>query len=379
MAKKTLKKQERYIHEVVRESGKSFLKIEIRAYDQTFRKVIRIEDFDTPKQAMDFAKQIRDETLLKMRSGYTVSNFRTVGELYEHSFSVFPVRVKTRKRHDFFFKLGIQEYADMEINKVTPADIQESLNKYALTHTHRQTQGLLAIWRRIYKTCAMQNINVIDRTIAVIVPKGIQNKPRKKDISPEDLETFCNALLEYNSASVKGSYYCRAIYYGIQIMRYCGLRPAETFALMKSDINLQTGYITVSKAARSTYTSILEIGDTKTNKSVRTVPIPDRLRPILRDCLAWSRNEILLADYYGNLLNIDEVGVLIRNVRKKCPDIDFTLYMLRHQFSTDLFNQGVNPAVIRDLMGHESESMSLEYATSNEADRREAVNSRQFS
>ena len=44
--------------------------------DQTFRKSIKINDFDTKKHALQFACQLRDETLLKMRTGYSVSNFR---------------------------------------------------------------------------------------------------------------------------------------------------------------------------------------------------------------------------------------------------------------------------------------------------------------
>ena len=56
--------------------------------------------------------------------------------------------------------------------------------------------------------------------------------------------------------------------------------------------------------------------------------------------------------------------------------VTFTLYMLRHQFSTDLHNAGINPAVIRDLMGHESATMSLDYAVSDEKDRIKAINQR---
>ena len=380
MAKKKIKKSEKYIREVVRESNKHYLRIEIRAYEQTFRKTIAVSDFDTPKQAMEFAKQLRDETLQKMRAGYTVSGFKTVRELYDRTFVLLPVRLKTKQKHDYFFKYGIEKWADVEIDKITSGDVQESLNDYALTHTRRQVNGLLAVWRRIFKACAMDNINVIDRTVAVIVPAGIQGKKRKKEISADELEIFCDALLAYNAASKIGSYYCTAVYYAIQIMKYCGLRPAEAFALLKSDINLAAGYISIDKAARSTYISILEISDTKTEKSVRRVPIPADLRPILEECLAWSMHDIMLADYFGNLLSIDDVDTLIRNIRtKKCPDIDFTLYMLRHQFSTDLHNAGVTPNVIRDLMGHESATQSLDYAVSNEADRLEAINSRRFS
>lgn len=384
MAKKTTAKKEKYITERISKAGTHSLQVCIRAYDQTFRKSILIDDFENRKQAMEYAKQLRDETLTKMRAGYTVSKFLTVEQIYQKTFDLLPVRLKTKKKHDTFYKQAISQYGGLDIDKVTTADIQISLNTYAKTHTKQQVIQLLAVWRRIYKCCAMLNINVFDRTVGVITPAGIMGNPRKKDISSEDLDTFCDALLSYNEASISGNYYCRAIYYGIQIMRFCGLRPAEAFALTRNDINMAAGYLDVNKAVRSSYDSIVEIGDTKTTKSRRRMPIPEALKPILKECFEWSRNEILLSDYYGNLLKIDEVDTLIGNVRKKLRtkegiNIEFTLYMLRHQFSTDLMSAGVTPNVIRDLMGHESATMTLDYATSKEDDRANAINNRQFS
>lgn len=369
------KRSEKYITERISKAGAHSFEICIRMYDQTFRKSIKIDDFESRKQALQFACQLRDETLLKMRSGYSVSNFKKVSSLYEKTFDLFPVRQKTRKKHDYFYKYGIERYGDKTIDKITSANIQESINTYARTHTKRQVAGLLAVWRRIYKACAMQNINVIDRTVAVIIPECRQGKHRKKEISEEDLQTFCNTLLCYNSSSPSGSYRSKAVYYAIQIMYYCGLRPAETFALMKSDIHLDEGFISISKAAHSTVESILEIGAPKTQQSIRNVPIPDQLKPILEECVNWSLNNILLSDRAGKLMDIDDIDTLVGNVAKKAK-VTFTLYMLRHQFSTDLHNAGTNPAVIRDLMGHESATMSLDYAVSDEKDRIKAINQR---
>ena len=367
-AKKKLKKTERYITERITPKGTHLLRVFIRAYDQTFSKNIVIEDFDTPKQAMEFAKQIRDDALVKMQTGYTVSNFKTVGEIYKKTFELFPVRVKTVKRHDIFFNKGIAQYADVSIDKITSADIQTSINNYARTHTKRQVSGLLAIWKRIYKTAVMMNINIPDRTVPVVIPECYQGTPRKKEISADDLETFCDTLLSYNSASVTGRYMSQSIYYAIQIMKYCGLRPAEVFALTRDDFMLTPsgGHISVNKASHSTVNSVLEI-----------VPVPAELLPILRECLQWSKHQIVFADIHGNLQDIDDISDYVHRVAKKAK-VDFNLYMLRHQLSTDLFSNGTPANVIRDIMGHESASMSLDYAVSNDNDRISAINSRTF-
>ena len=377
--KKIFKKTPEYIRETINSAGTHTLRIEVRRDGQKFRKTLKIADYPTPSDALATAKKIRDEAINQMSQGFTISGFPTVRELYEESFEVFPQRMKTRQRHDVFFRNGIgEELSSRTIDRITSADIQKTLNVYGRTHTARQTQGLLAIWRRVYRTAAMKEINVIDKTVAVVIPDCWENTPREKSISPEDFDRFCAVLKDYNQTSITGSYRATAIFYAVQIMRYCGLRPAETFALQKSDIDLIRGVISVNKAVRSSETEILTIGKTKTQKSKRVVPIPESLKPILREALDWSKHDFLLADFHGNLFQGDEISQTVNHVAKRAG-VKFTLYQLRHQFSTDLFNSGINPTVIRDLMGHESATMSLDYAVSNEGDRVKAVNERSFS
>ena len=377
MAKKS-KRKEKYITERVSKAGTHSYEICIRKDGQTYRKSVRISDFSTPSEALKFACQLRDETLTKISRNYTVSNFPTISELYEDTFSLFPVSLKTKKKHGYFYKYGISEYGSMTIDKVKPSHIQESINQYAKTQTKRQVNGLLAVWRRIYKGAALRNINIYDATIAVKLPVCAAETHRKKEINSSDLEQFLSVLWDYNAESVKGSYRSHAIYYGIRIMQFTGLRPPECFCLLRSEIHLIEGYISVTKASRSTEDSWLDISRTKTEQSIRNVPIPNELRPILKECLEWSRNEILLASYNGNLLDIDDIGTLVRNVRKQAK-VDFTLYQLRHQFASDLLRSGASLPALRDLMGHASGSMSLDYAVSNEKERLEAVSNRKFS
>ena len=379
MARKTTKK-EKYI--TLRTSAKGTKSYEIcirHKSGQTFRKSILISDFDSPRQALAFAKELRDEKLSDLNKGLTVKTAYTVKDLYDKSFELLPVRLKTVDRHAAFYNKGIADYKDVLITELKASDIQTSINKYAKTHTHRQTEGLLSIWRRIYKTAALLEIAVFDRTVGISIPECAEGNPRPKTISSEDLQIFLDELITYNQASITGSYYCHAIYYAIQIMRFTGLRPAEAFGLLKSDINLTARTISVNKAIHSTYESRLDFGKTKTASSKRIVPISEDLYPILKDCLSWSKHEILLADFHGNLIPIDEVDVTIAHIRKKRKTPYFTMYMLRHGFSTDLFANGTNPAVVRDLMGHTSSTMSLDYAVSSEGDRVTAINNRKFS
>lgn len=373
------KRKEQYITERAGKKCNSF-EITIRMNGQVFRKRIKQSDFLSRADALKFACKLRDEKLVEMRNGYTaqIANKNTVKYLYERSFELLPLSIKTRKKQNYVFEAVIQKYGDKKIDEIKPADILMTLNEYGRTHSAKDTSRVLSVWRRIFATCSLEGINIADKTVGLKIPKCAKLPQRKKDISSADLEIFLDALLSYNSDSITGSYRCRAIYFGIMIMKFCGLRPSECFALLKEDIHLSQGYISVNKAVRSSEDELITIGETKTRRSSRSVPIPSELKPHLQECLNWARHDILLSDYYGNILNIDDIGTLIRNVRKRV-NIDFNLYMLRHQFSTDLMTQGTPPNIIRDLMGHESASMTLDYATTRTEDLEKAINARKFS
>ena len=373
-------KKEKYIREITTAAGTKMLKIEIRLYGQSFRKSIKLDGFKNKSAALEAARQIRDEALMKLRSGYTVekSKIPTVKTLYEKSYELLPVRVMTKKRHTNLFKSVLDLYGNTPIDKISAADVQGSINTFAKTHSDKETSRLLSVWKRIYKVSALLEINVINRTVIITIPECQEARHHKKDIAPEDLERFCDVLLTCHNGSESDQYRHYAVYYAIQIMKYCGLRPAETFALSRADIDLIAGTISVNKAVRSGYDKPLEIGKTKTHKSVRLVPIPAELKPILIECLRWSKNEYILADYFGKIIDINTSTRIIAKT-KKVSGIQFNMYMLRHQFSSDLFRSGTDPAVIRDLMGHESATMSLDYATTKAEDRKKAVDKRKFS
>lgn len=377
-----MKKGEKYITRRVSKAGTVSYEVYIRAYDQIYRKSVCVKDFNNEKEALNVAKKIRNEKLVEMEQGYTVSNFKTVKEIYQKTFELLPVRQKTVTRHGHFYNKAIKPYENKTLDRITSADIQKSINDYAKDHTKRQTVGVLAIWRRIYKTAYMLNISIPDRTIPVKIPECKREEQRQKSISPQDLDIFLETLQKYNVKEPRSAYKAQCVYYAIQVMKYCGIRPAECLALTKKDIFLNAdqtaGFITINKAQHSTIDSTLEIGRTKTEESNRAVPIPEDLAPIIKECLTWAKHELLFSDFYGNLQDINDISDYVRRVAKKAG-VKFNLYMLRHQYSTDLFLSGVNPVVIRDLMGHKSATMSLDYAVSKEEDRRKALESRKFS
>lgn len=378
-----------YIRERTLKSGKTSLLIEIRLDGQTFRQSLKVEEFGGLAACWKVAREIRDRKLVEMHEGRYIQHFPTVGDLYEEKFSIMQVRSTTKKNQDTYWRRGICKFKDVPIDKITSADIQKSVNAYAADHTFEMTNKFLSVWRQIYQCAGMKGLPLPDRTLGVTVNKSMcqKHEHRAKSISKEDFNKFCDALLEYREWCEDGRYRSQCIWYALQLMAHCGLQPAEAYALTRSDFHLScpVPYISVTKCVGHAfydpdepdkkYKAISRIP--KTEYRERNIPISEECCDLCHNILEWSKYDNVFADYNGSLFESGAVCTYLRNVSKKCG-IRFTQYTLRHNFSTDLFRQNMNPAVIRDLMGHSSSStaQTLDYAQTTEQDRLEAMKKR---
>ena len=278
------------------------------------------------------------------------------------------------------FRATLEKYGfgPKEITKITAAEVQESVIRYSKVATQDEVKRLVSTWRKIYHIAQIEGVAVTDKTLLLQPIKSkIVKMPKNVSITREQFEKFLSCMMSIHCRSPRQIHRRIVIWYLLQIMLYCGLRPAEALALTRKDLHLYEPipYLSITKAIGSNFEKQFQIVPTKTTQSIRDVPIPYALKTILLDLEAWSKFNLLLADYDGNPMSISFISNYIAIVSKN-TGIPFNSYMLRHMFSTDLFAQHVNPRVIQDLMGHESESMSLYYARSTEEDRLAAVNGR---
>lgn len=383
------KKDTHYIRERTLKNGSKVLLIEIRAYGMTFRQSLKVDEYGGLTSAYKVARSIRDKKIVEMREGKYVKKMPTVGDLYHEKFSIMRVRVATKAKHDDIFERGIKEFEDIPIDQVSAADIQKSVNVFATTHTYDRTKRFLTIWRQIYKCAAMKELPISDKTLGVTINRSlcIIGKKHSKDFSKSDYDMFCETLLTYKEHDPDLHYRSQVIYYAIQLMEACGMQPAEVYALTRNDFHIteDVPYITVTKCvgtdfydpddAEKEYEPVIRAP--KTEYRSRSIPITDVIVDLCETILEWSHYDLVFADFDGSILSGPTIGSVIYTVSQLCG-IRFNQYMLRHSFSTDLFREGVSPAVIRDLMGHTSRTVAqtIDYATSSEQDKAKAMDER---
>lgn len=365
-------KKEKYVSEKKRKTTTSwvvkipyYLGNERRTYERAFSEA----DFGDHARAM--AIYHRNEKLAEFQAGNVPQTAPTVRECFDRAGALFPRRPKTQRQHDYFLRLGIGSLADVPIDEIKASDVQMSLNRYAETHTHDMTAKLLSVWRLIFKAAVLDEIRVTDKTIGVTVPKD--KRPvtkRKMEITRQEFDLFCEALLSYHEWDQEGAEISRTIWEVLQVMYYTGMRPAEVFALTDQDVDLEKRLISVNKAVGGSSSGGQEIVPPKTSNAVRMVPISEPLALVLKQI---NRKGFLFL-IHGDLISVDYFANYIRTVSKKCG-IEFRSYMLRHKFATDL-QKTETPRTVQDLLGHASFQMSVEYARSTEEERQEAVQNR---
>lgn len=369
-------RKERYIVERKGKKGLSlqvFIPFSIDGKRSTFTKTIKVSKFSSPKVAMQYAMQIRDQALADIQAGALRSSMYSVRDLYEKKWDLFPMSINTREKQDTVFRHALEPYANKIISDVTPADIQESLNLYAQFHSSDSVQRLLTVWKQIYKAALFCGLNITDKTNMVTLPKSkVVKAPKDVSISLEDFGNFLKALGSYNAASGR-PYINTVTHFMLLIMFYTGCRPAEALALTAADIS--DDFISINKAVGSTSKKKQVIVPTKTESSKRMIPVAQDLRPILHDLLKWSNHEYLLSDEKGNLYNIDKISGLIRAVSQKCG-IPFNAYRLRHLLATDMVKNHVDTRTAQEILGHTSFSMTLSYARSDDDLKGQAIGGR---
>ena len=364
-------KDTKYIRKRKRKYGAAYL-VDIPYKDENgeskhFTQTVKVAEFGSDQKALLAAQKIRNDALQDIAAGKFRTVFPTVGYLYNRKFDLMPMAISTKAKQDSIYSHSIEVYKDIPIDKITIADIQACVNKFAQDHSDDGVQRCLSIWRQLYKAAAILECNVSDKTTGVVLPKSkyvVQHK--SVDLEDGEFQKISDALIEI------GDYDAMGIYFLLQIMFFTGCRPAEALALRRSDIHDK--YITVNKQIGSTYTERLQEVPTKTAKSFRKIPVPIALVPILNDLLSWSQHDLLLANADGSVRDINLISDFLMRLSRRIG-VHFFLYKLRHQMSTDLISAG-DPIAARDILGHSSFSMSLDYARSTDDQLYEAINNR---
>ena len=274
---------------------------------------------------------------------------------------------------------------DKKLNDITANTIQALLNNMTFDGYSLATVRKVKFLLNQFFNYAKRSKFVMDNPVAdCIVKSSAEHKEHKteqyKAIPIEAREKFIEVIGK--SETLKPI---------CMTCLFAGLRIGEALAIKWKDIDFKNKIINVDNAITEIpvidkHNKVVDrktvISDTKTAASVREVPIPDVLLPILkewreirkkrqeetgisfvgREDIVFSTNEGTLRTYYGTR------AMFIRLMKENgLESYHFHFHTLRHTYGTMLFEMQENPKVIQMLMGHRNVTTTIQ--TYNSVDR----------
>jgi integrase len=263
--------------------------------------------------------------------------------------------------------LGDKAASDLNfITRRHVADFQQSIAKRLTPATANLAVKILRVaFKQAYRDGLIQ-VSPADQ---VKVLANRNDERERRPFTPEELRAiFRNADGEWQGMLLFGL--------------YTGQRLKDIATLTSSNIDLETAEVrlTTAKTQRRQliplHPQLLEfIIDHLLNADIPNAPLFPRAYAAVEksgavQTISNSFYELLVATGLARVRSKANTG-RGRSVRRKTNPLSF--HSLRHTLTSLMKNAGVSPAIVQDIVGHDSEEMSRHYTTIDSQSKRKAI------
>jgi integrase len=142
-----------------------------------------------------------------------------------------------------------------------------------------------------------------------------------------------------------------------------GLREGEVLGLLTPNLDFDQATIRIDGTLQY-YSGKLVRESTKTEASVRTLPLPDTLIPMLKEHLERQQakfpdNAYVFASVAGTPISPRNLLRQFKAILKKAKLRDIRFHDLRHSCATFLVARGVHPRTVMEILGHAQVSTTM--------------------
>ena len=268
----------------------------------------------------------------------------------------------------------IPKLGGLELSEVTPYVLQCYI-------TELLSNGNLKDGKGMSSSSVNSIITVIQSTLKTAYSLGFVNeyvgnkikRPRQKEkrvecFSVSEQKAIEQYILDRDETKM----------FGVLLCLYTGLRIGELLALEWTDMDMTKGELKVNKTCYygkdedGRFKRIIDLP--KTASSIRTIPLPKQLIPLLKNAKKKSRSThvvsngtrpISVRSYQRSFsLLLDKLNIEHRG-----------FHSLRHTFATRALECGMDVKTLSEILGHKSPTVTLErYAHSLMKHKREMMN-----
>lgn len=303
---------------------------------KTKRKIKRKKGFATKKDAQEFISSYNRND--KKPKAPTVSQLWETFETY-----IKPDLSRSKSTaYNIAWKNIKSVVAHRKIDSFTVSELQDITDSAASSYYTRR--DIKSLFSHFYKLAIRDDYINDNKSQYIKLPKLTQSE--REVFTEKDINTIWQ---DYNSSP-------SLVLGGILIMLYTGIRPGELMTITTDNIHIPEHYMT---------------GGIKTEKGKRRkIILPDIVVPVVEFMISRSENNQLC--YYKKKDKFYDEWADKRTLLN-LPN-ELTPYCCRHTYITNLTSQGVSPAMLQELAGHEDYETTLTYTHLSINDRLEAVN-----
>lgn len=304
------------------------------------RKQKKKEGFQTRREALEY-----EQEFLKKASGNCDMTLSSLVELYmsDCKSRLRPTSLITKQ--SIFDTHILPHLADLPINEITPAVIrqwQNSLLDKGFTDTYLKTINtqLSAVFN-----FAIKYYNIPSNPVVRCGPFGKKKATEMQIWTVDEFKQFYAVLTRPQTKMA------------FELFFWTGVREGELLALTLDDFNFDTKRVFITKSyARLGNEDVIQ--EPKTPKSNRSIPVPafvlEHLKEYVNMLYDYEPNERLFPytkSFFAHEMrkNYEKAGV--KKIR---------IHDLRHSYASMLIEQGCEPLLVAELMGHEKVSTTME-------------------
>jgi len=329
--------------------------------DRKWRAQYTAPDGSRPSKTFDRRSDAQDwleEMTSTVRSGdWVAPSDMTLGDWLAEFVSVYRANTATATKQSYQYSLKrLATYGPdllkLPVQAVTQPDIQRTVNVMR-EDLHSRTVEITRTLLNMALGKAVE-LHMIDRN--PVTGTKIQKSDRQHGGKYIPAQALADLIATLRSAP-------GPVNDMLVLIAHTGLRTQEARALRVEDI--RDGGIYVHAA--------LDLDGnrkaTKTEASVRFVPVPDQIMDMLLERSRTSLTGLVFSNYLGHPLGRDSA----RSALRRLTGDQYSPHDLRHTFVTNAIRNGVNLRALADIVGDRVETLLSVYTHVTDSDRRQAV------
>ena len=252
----------------------------------------------------------------------------------------------------------IPRLGEYEMDELTPQLLQRHIVDMRKCGNHRTGGGLAPSTVNLI-------VAVIQDSLATahdidLCSQYIADKIKRPRIEEKKVECFSVAEQKHIEDAVRNDKRQKTV--GILLCLYTGLRIGELLALEWTDIDFEKREISISKTCHDSTDENGKycrfVNAPKTTTSMRVIPFPKQLLPLLRETKKKNGSKYVVGDG-EKIISVRSYQRTFELLLKKNGIPHKGFHSLRHTFATRAIECGVDVKTLSEILGHKNPTITL--------------------